>query len=388
MQELLRNYQLLYYILILLSSVLITLLAIPSILHVAVKRHLYDDLGHFRKQHDHGIPRLGGVAIFVGFIVTLLLFCVTANELPLNYLLAACVILFAMGLKDDLSGVNASTKFVVQFIVSAILVIPGHIQLTSMYGVLGIYHLSYVSSACFSILTIMLIINAFNLIDGVDGLAGGLGLISSLVFGIFFLVNGLAGTTGIIANGAFACLFIYIHQYELASVCLAMVGALLAFLRYNFTPAKMFMGDTGSLLLGLVSIVMAIKFIEVSSNTNTNLQHINSVPALTIAILIGPIFDTFRVFVLRIINKKSPFQADRNHIHHRILDLGFNHMQTTLILAGSNILCIFMAITFTGFGSTVMISIIGVASMLFNWSITFAIRCKERQCFNLKYLFA
>jgi len=367
MQELLRNYQLLYYILILLSSVLITLLAIPSILHVAVKRHLYDDLGHFRKQHDHGIPRLGGVAIFVGFIVTLLLFCVTANELPLNYLLAACVILFAMGLKDDLSGVNASTKFVVQFIVSAILVIPGHIQLTSMYGVLGIYHLSYVSSACFSILTIMLIINAFNLIDGVDG---------------------LAGTTGIIANGAFACLFIYIHQYELASVCLAMVGALLAFLRYNFTPAKMFMGDTGSLLLGLVSIVMAIKFIEVSSNTNTNLQHINSVPALTIAILIGPIFDTFRVFVLRIINKKSPFQADRNHIHHRILDLGFNHMQTTLILAGSNILCIFMAITFTGFGSTVMISIIGVASMLFNWSITFAIRCKERQCFNLKYLFA
>jgi hypothetical protein len=119
-----------------------------------------------------------------------------------------------------------------------------------------------------TILTIMMVINAFNLIDGIDG---------------------LAGATGVIVNSAFATLFIYIHQYELASVCLAMVGALLGFLRYNLTPAKIFMGDTGSLLIGLVSIVMAIEFIEVNSplRYNANLPHIYSVPALTIAILIG-----------------------------------------------------------------------------------------------------
>jgi UDP-N-acetylmuramyl pentapeptide phosphotransferase/UDP-N-acetylglucosamine-1-phosphate transferase len=368
MSEFLHNHQFVYYTLILVLSILITLQAIPSILHVARTRHLYDDLGHFRKQHDHGIPRLGGVAIFVSFIITLLLFCVTGKELPLNYLLTACVILFAMGVKDDLSGVNPSTKFFIQFVVSAVLVVPGNIRLTSMYGVLGVYTLPYIASAIFTILTIMMIINAFNLIDGIDG---------------------LAGTTGVIVNSAFATLFIYIHQYELASVCLAMVGALLGFLRYNLTPAKIFMGDTGSLLIGLVSIVMAIEFIEVNSPSryNANLPHIYSVPALAIAILIGPIFDTFRIFAIRILNKKSPFHADRNHVHHRILRLGFNHMQTTLILAGVNIISIALALLFSGFGSTVMIVVIGVASLLFNWLITFCVRCKEREQISLRYFF-
>jgi UDP-N-acetylmuramyl pentapeptide phosphotransferase/UDP-N-acetylglucosamine-1-phosphate transferase len=367
MSEFLHSHQFLYYALILVLSILITLQSIPSILHVARARHLYDDLGHFRKQHDHGIPRLGGVAIFVSFIITLLLFCVTGEQLPLNYLLAACVILFAMGLKDDLSGVNSSTKFFMQFVVSAILVIPGNIRLTSMYGVMGIYTIPYVGSACFTILTIMLIVNAFNLIDGIDG---------------------LAATTGVIVNSAFGTLFIYIHQYELASVCLAMVGSLLGFLRFNLTPAKIFMGDTGSLLIGLVSVVMAIKFIEVGNSFDASLPHIYAIPALCVAILIGPIFDTLRVFSLRIINGVSPFRADRNHVHHRILRLGFNHLQTTLILAAVNMICIALALLSSSFGNTVMIIIIGVSSLLFNWSITFALRCKEREKVSLNFLFA
>src|SRR5476651_375525 len=141
MPEFLHSHQFLYYALILVLSILITLQAIPSILHVARTRHLYDDLGHFRKQHDHGIPRLGGIAIFVSFIITLLLFCITAEQLPLNYVIAASVILFAMGLKDDLSGVNPSTKFFIQFVVSIILVIPGDIRLSSLYGVFDIYQI-------------------------------------------------------------------------------------------------------------------------------------------------------------------------------------------------------------------------------------------------------
>src|SRR5258707_3237 len=123
MMELLHTYHFLFNILIVVISTLITLLAIPSILHVARARHLYDDVGHFRKQHDHGIPRLGGVAIFVSFIITTLLFSIIDKALPISYLLIACIILFAMGLKDDLSGVNSSTKFFIQFIVAAILVL-------------------------------------------------------------------------------------------------------------------------------------------------------------------------------------------------------------------------------------------------------------------------
>ena len=297
-----------YYITIIVFSILITIIAIPSVLHVARARHLYDDLGHFRKQHDHGIPRLGGVAIFVSFTITSLLFSMTDRSLPINYVLTACIILFAMGLKDDLSGVNSRTKFSIQFITALILVVMGNIRLTSMYGVFGIGELPYWPSAALTVLTIILIVNAFNLIDGIDG---------------------LAGATGVLANGCFAGLFIYMHQFELAAVSLAMAGALLGFLKFNVTPAKIFMGDTGSLLIGLISAVMAIKFIELNKFSTLNPPLVYSAPALSVAILSVPIFDTLRVFALRLFAGISPFKADRNHIHHQLLRLGFTHLQST-----------------------------------------------------------
>src|ERR1700744_4059905 len=160
MIEFIHHYSVIYYSLIVVLSVALTAFAIPSILHVARFRHLYDDLGHFRKTHDHGIPRLGGVAIFVGFTITALLFCMSDKSLPNNYLLTACIILFAMGLKDDLSGVNSSTKFVIQLVVCAILVVLGDIRLSSLYGVFGIYGLSYVLSGAVSILFILMLVNA------------------------------------------------------------------------------------------------------------------------------------------------------------------------------------------------------------------------------------
>ncbi len=366
MTEFLHTYPLVYYIIIVAVSVLITLIAIPSILHVARTRHLYDDLGHFRKQHDHGIPRLGGVAIFVSFTITSLLFSMTDKSLPINYMLTACIILFAMGLKDDLSGVNSRTKFYIQFVAAAILVLLGDIRLSSMYGVFGIYDLPYWPSVALTILTIILLINAFNLIDGIDG---------------------LAATTGIIVNGGFAAMFVYMHQYELAAVSLAMVGAIFGFLKFNLTPAKIFMGDTGSMLIGLISVVMAIKFIELNKFTNVKSPEIFSAPALAVAVLIGPIFDTIRVFVLRISNGVSPFVADRNHIHHRMLKLGFTHLQTTLILAGLNALCVGLVLWFRGYGNSILLAMTFILCMLFNWTITFFIRSKERESIAVRNLF-
>jgi len=355
-----------YFIFIVVISFIITSATIPSILHVARFRHLYDDLGHFRKGHDHGIPRLGGVAIFVGFTITSLLFCLTDKSLPINYLISACIILFAMGLKDDLSGVNSSTKFFVQFIVCAILVIFGDIRLTSAYGVFGIFELPYILSVCLTTLFILLVVNAFNLIDGIDG---------------------LAAATGIIVNGTFAALFLYIHQYELAAVSFAMTGAICGFLRYNITPAKIFMGDTGSLLIGLISAVMALKFMEVSKTANGSSHQILSVPALTFAILIGPIFDTIRIFIVRIANGVSPFLADRNHVHHRMLRLGFNHLQTTIILISINIASIALVLLLRNYGDSVLIILIVLVSLVFNWMITFFIRSKERESMAFRNFF-
>jgi len=366
MMEFIHNYTIIYYIFIVAFSIAITAFAIPSILHVARFRHLYDDLGHFRKTHDHGIPRLGGVAIFVGFTTTSLLFCMTDKSLPINYLLTGCIMIFAMGLKDDLSGVNSSTKFIIQFIVCAILVVLGNIRLTSLYGVFGIYDLSYFLSVGLSILIILMIVNAFNLIDGIDG---------------------LAAATGIVANGTFAALFIYIRQYELAAVSLAMAGAIIGFLRFNITPAKIFMGDTGSLLIGLISAVMALKFMETGKIINGKAPEIYCVPALTFAVLIGPIFDTARVFIIRIASGLSPFAADRNHIHHRMLKLGFNHIQTTIILTSINIASIAMVLLFKNYGNSTLIILIVAVSLVFNWLITFFIRSKERESLAFRNLF-
>lgn len=322
MQDLLHAHPLLAYMFVMAVSTGITLLAIPSILHVARERHLYDDLGRFRKQHDHGIPRLGGVAIFVSFTITSLIFGFADKSLPTNYILGACIILFAMGMKDDLTGVNSRTKFLLQFIAGAILAVLGNIRITSLYGIFGVYDLPYIVSIVLSILVITLIVNAFNLIDGIDG---------------------LASTTAIIANCTFGGLFVYMHQYQLALVSLSLVGAVAGFLKYNLSPAKIFMGDTGSLLLGLISAVMAIKFIELNKLPDVKIEAVYAAPALALAVLIGPIFDTLRVFTLRIAAGQSPFNADRNHIHHRLLTLGFSHIQTTLILAGFNIAAITIA---------------------------------------------
>ena len=192
-------------------------------------------------------------------------------------------------------------------------------------------------------------------------------------------IDGLAATTGIIVNGTFAFLFMYIRQYELAAICLAIVGATAGFLRFNITPAKIFMGDTGALLIGLISAVMAVKFIELSNISGTNIPVITCAPALTAAILIGPVFDTLRVFTLRIFNKKSPFEADRNHMHHRILRLGLTHVQTTLCLSAINILLIAMMFIFSDLGNSLLIGLIFTISLVSNWIITFGLRSKERE---------
>lgn len=358
MFEFLRPYHLVYNLLVVVLSALVTWMCIPSILHVARARHLYDDIGHFRKEHDHGIPRLGGVAIFISFNITSLLFGIIDKSLPFNDMLAACIILFVLGLKDDLSGVNPSTKFMIQAFVAAVLAVPADIRVTSMYGIFGIYNLPYIPSVLLSVLLIMLIVNSFNLIDG---------------------INGLAATTGIIANCTFAFLFICLRQYELAAIGLTMSGAILGFLRFNLTPARIFMGDTGALMIGLISAVMALKFISLSTVPNNGLPPMFYSPAMVIAILAGPVFDTLRVFILRLTKGKSPFEADRNHIHHRLLELGLNHGQATLFLSVISLLSIGGVFLFSGLGNSLLISLIFCLFAGANWGISILLRGKKRR---------
>ncbi len=358
------NYNL-YYLGIILMSGFVSLTALPSIMFIARERKLYDDFHQERKTHQSGISRLGGVGIFCSFTIISLLFARYDSVLPTNILLTACIMLFAVGLKDDLAGAGPGTKFFIQFLASAILVFLGDVRLTSMYGVFGISEISFLSSIVLSITTIMFMINAFNLIDGIDGLAGTLGLIVNLTFGIMFLHMG---------------------QGEIATLAFSMVGALAGFLYYNYTPSKIFMGDTGSLLIGLISVVLGIKFIELNKFGSTEVTPVFiSAPATVVAVLIIPLFDTFRVFTLRVLKKKSPFKADRNHIHHRILALGFTHLQATFVIVLTNLFFIYLVLVLKEWGNFVLIFVFFGLCILINWITTVLLRIKFRKDFKLSY---
>ncbi|WP_442796385.1 MraY family glycosyltransferase [Pelobium manganitolerans] len=356
-----------YYLVVIVVSSIVSFIAIPSIIFVARERHLFDDMESGRKDHDHGIPRLGGVAIFCSFTIVSLLFAKYDAILPTNILLTSCIILFAIGLKDDLAGSGPSTKFVMQFLVAIILVLLGDVRLTSLYGVFNVAEIPNFISIPVSVLIIMFVVNAFNLIDG---------------------INGLAGTIGLVVNLTFAVLFIHMGQIEMASLAFSMVGAIIGFLYYNYTPARIFMGDTGSLLVGLISVVLAIKFIELNKFTDNGIRpSFFSAPAIAVSVLIIPLFDTFRVFSIRILKGNSPFKADRNHIHHRILRLGFSHIQTTYALAFTNLLFIYLALNLRSWGNFVLIFLFMGICALINWVTTILLRIKDRGHFKIHFLY-
>lgn len=310
---------------------LITFFAIPIIIEVARRKKLFDEPDE-RKVHKMVIPTLGGLGIFGGFILaTLIGSPVGSNEL--QYFVAAAIVIFFLGIKDDILVLSVAKKFIGQLIAAGIIIKFGGVKITNMHGFLGITTIPHLASIILTLFTIIVIINSFNLIDGVDGLAGSLGLLTALIFGGYFYYTGY---------------LLY------AVMAFSLAGSLVGFLIYNFSPAKIFMGDTGSLLIGLVNSIMVVKFINIADSSVVNFP-LQSAPAIGFAILIVPLFDTLRVFSFRIVNRRSPFSPDRNHVHHFLLELGYSHRKITLLCVGANIGLILLAFFLRGFGTTAVI---------------------------------
>jgi UDP-N-acetylmuramyl pentapeptide phosphotransferase/UDP-N-acetylglucosamine-1-phosphate transferase len=295
-------------------SFIITFLAIPIILQVAEKKNLYD-IPDERKLHTTPVASLGGVGIFAGFLLASLLSIQGYLNPEFQYFFAAALVIFFLGLKDDLMILSASKKFIGQVIAASILIHLGGIRLDSMHGLFGLETVSEGFALAVSYLTIIVVINSFNLIDGVDGLAASLGILSMLVFGIYFFI---------------------INQQAYSLLSFSMAGSLVAFMIFNHSPAKIFMGDSGSLMIGLVNSILVIKFINIA-NTPLVAVPVESAVAIGFAILIVPLLDTLRVFSIRILNGRSPFTPDRNHVHHLLLDRGLNHAAVTFTCVSINI---------------------------------------------------
>lgn len=321
----------------------LTYVAIPSIISVARKKNLVDEPGE-RRSHNVSTPSLGGIAIFAGVIFSIILWTPFTYFADLQYILCAFIIIFLIGAKDDIDPISPKIKFMAQIFAAFILVFTAKIRITSFYGIFGIEDLPIIWSYLFSMLTIIVIINAFNLIDGINGLSGSIGALICCTFGTWFLM---------------------IDKVELAIVAFATTGAIIAFLYYNVTPAKIFMGDTGSLLLGLVCSILAIQFIEQNRILENSSYYVRSAPSVAIGIMILPLFDTLRVFVLRIIRGKSPFSPDKNHIHHLLLDVGLNHMQSTGVLVFVNVFFIMVSLYFQYLGTEWLLFILISLALLF-----------------------
>ncbi len=313
-------------------SFAITFLAIPVIISVAEMKKLYD-VPDERKIHHSPIPSLGGLGIFAGFVMASLLTISFYNAPEFQYLIAAALVIFFLGLKDDILVISPIKKFIGQVLAAFLIVYKGGIQIKSMHGFLGLYDLPEMYSLVLTYFTVIVIINSFNLIDGVDGLAGSLGLMAMSIFGVYFLNVG---------------------QLPYAILSFSLAGSIAAFLIFNFQPAKIFMGDTGSLLIGLISSILVVKFINTAGSADVAFPILES-PALGFAILMIPLLDTLRVFSIRIIHRRSPFSPDRNHIHHLMLDKGLSHRSITLILVSTNLLFIVLTYSLRHLGSTLLI---------------------------------
>jgi UDP-GlcNAc:undecaprenyl-phosphate/decaprenyl-phosphate GlcNAc-1-phosphate transferase len=315
-------------------SFIITFLAIPVVLQVAEKKKLYD-MPDERKVHTRLVASLGGVGIFGGFILASLLSIQGYLNPEFQYFFAAAMVIFFLGLKDDLMILSASKKFIGQIIAASILIHLGGIRLDSMFGLFGFEQLPEGFGLALSYLTIIVIINSFNLIDGVDGLAASLGILTMLVFGTYFFA---------------------VEYQAYALLAFSMAGSLVAFLIFNHHPAKIFMGDSGSLMIGLINSILVIKFINVAHAPFVAVPLSSSV-AIGFAILIVPLLDTLRVFAIRILNGNSPFTPDRNHVHHLLLDRGLSHAAVTFTCVGINVGFILLAWFGKSIGTTYLLLI-------------------------------
>lgn len=345
--------------LIFLSSLLVVFVIIPPLIRVTGKSKLFDLPLEERKIHIGVIPNAGGVAVFIGFLFSCLIF-IPLNLLPqANVLMASAMLIFIMGLKDDIDGLEPYKKFVAQFAAALMIVFLADIRITNFYGAFGLDELSYEVSVVFTIFSFVGVVNAYNLIDGIDGLAASLGVLFCLFY---------------------AYLFFQAEQLGYAYLSVGFAGALIGFVVFNVTPARIFLGDSGSLLIGFIAAILSIRLLgpDLSAELETSEIAIVSVPGIVAAILVIPVFDTLRVLSMRIYRGVSPFTADSNHLHHRLLSLGLSHIQSTAVLLITNLLFIVLVLFLQHLGNTLLITLITLVMLLMNGLLTLVIYRSQR----------
>jgi UDP-GlcNAc:undecaprenyl-phosphate GlcNAc-1-phosphate transferase len=313
--------------LVAITAFFIVLFGMPTLIKVAREKGLMDLPEDPRKIHTRAVPTIGGVMIFAALLINMF-FWLAIGPAPATEVfqsgsaMAACtVMIFFMGLKDDIIGLSASKKLLVHLVVGLMLITIGGYKIQTFGGLFGIEELPETLSLFFSLFVYIVVVNALNLIDGVDGLAGGYSVIAMSAFAFWFLNTG---------------------QTSDAILALTLAGAMLGFLVFNFAPARIFLGDSGSLLIGLVAYALSTHVINTPQEWVPDAWTGISKPVIAMSILAYPLVDTLRAFCMRAARGISPFSPDRNHLHHRLMMRTRNHTKTSLFvyIFSLSILCI------------------------------------------------
>lgn len=294
-------------ILALITAFAVAMVVMPPLLKI-IHRFKFFDVPDMRKEHRRPVPTMGGIASFAGMMASCILWFHFSRDIFVICFFFSATILFLTGIMDDLRNTPARYKLAIQIAIASLIAFSGT-RITSFDGLFGLNTLPLPAQYTITLLTITGITNAFNLIDGIDGLAGGLGFMSLVILGIFLTLSG---------------------DTPDAIIAFSLSGGLLGFLYFNFNPARIFMGDTGSLVLGFVISVLCIRLIQLNTGNGTHL--LPHAPVFVLSIVAIPVFDTLRVFSLRIWSGKSPFTPDKNHIHHLLTNNGWSHNITSKII--------------------------------------------------------
>ncbi len=312
-------------VLIFIGAFLLVYLTIPKIIGVVEYKRLMDD-PNSRSSHKDKTPTLGGVSFYFTLIFAFFFikdWHVSGEDI---YIMPGLTILFIIGLKDDLVVLSPGSKLIAQTLAIAFVLANDSFVIESLNGFLNIYEIPYFLYLAIAGFLMLTIINSYNLIDGIDGLASIVGIVIMVIYTTIFYLSG---------------------EYFFALLSITMNACLMAFFGFNISSdKKIFMGDTGSLIVGFIISVLTLKFLALKPESYEGLPFLlENAPLIAISILIVPLFDTARVFAIRIANKKGPFSPDRNHVHHVLIDFwGLSHKQASFIIGCFNLLFVVLFI--------------------------------------------
>jgi UDP-GlcNAc:undecaprenyl-phosphate GlcNAc-1-phosphate transferase len=337
------------------TSFLVSFIFLPVIIKYSLEKNLVDAPNR-RKIHTKVTPSLGGIAIFVGFLIASLIWMDFGQWHEIRYVLASLIIVFLLGVRDDLVPFRALHKLYGQ-IVAVIILLFSSIQISSLYGLFGVHEVPSFLGYIVTGFTIIIITNSFNLIDGLDGLAGSVGIVALTAFGIWFF---------------------WVGDTIFSLFSFAMMGGILAFLVFNWEPSEIFMGDTGAMVIGMLLAILVIHFMSVNYHLpETHPAKFTAIIASAVSFIIIPLCDTLRIIILRISKGQSPFKPDKSHIHHRLMRLGITHSRTSLILASLNGIYIAGAFLFRQVGDRIMLPVVLIYSIALSVLLDIFIRRRK-----------